>query len=525
MCCALIVLVLTAGFGFAAGGDEATTGGDDVTVIKWFGTRGTPGPKAPIPGMLEELIGQKVGFPIEFELYGAVDNHQQKLQLMLAANELPDLFHYFSIDEEFLSQAAAKFEVSEMLENMPQMSKFLIGLMDDLGLDQDATWARYQDTDGMMWGTPRIWDLGWIPSGQMWRKDILDDLGYAIPTTIAETEEVFAAYKAAYPKLYAMGGSGTLDWQCFDQVWNAFGITGGGHGIRNGKVQQHFVWPEFRQALVVLARWYQKGFIDPEYITHKNLDKFRIFAEGKYLTTEWLNRDNWDLTENSPHIGTLITNVPGAVAVPATHIAADKNTKPMQRVWNPFLLQVISFGSHLENNHDHMHKIMQVADLISQDKEVKFLAAYGVEGEHYVIDAGETAPRLADSLRGTAGADLTDRFGFGFYWDGTFSTYTPLLARTQNSINKYVTDPNGIYGKNNLDYWLGGSIITGAVKDENGEDIGTMMNADSNLSWIVTAVKIISGKEPIEYYDEWLEYYYKNGGTEWERNATRLYLK
>ena len=321
---ALLILVLAAGMAGATGEAEGGAA-EGPTVIKWFGTRGVPGPDAPIPPMLEELVSQKVGFDVQFEIYGAVDNHMEIIQLNLAANDLPDLFHVFSVNTDFLRQASAKFELAEMEEHMPESTKWLRGLMGQLGLDEEATWAKYQDaTDGRMWGTPRIWDTGWIPSGQMWRKDILDDLGYEVPTTIAETEEVFAAYKAAFPDKYAMGASGkSPTWQAFDQVFNAYGIVAGGQGVRDGMIKQYFTFPEYKEALVTLRDWYAKGYIDPEFITHTNGDKFQVFSQGNYLTTEWAGRGNWTADENARNIGPLFHNVPGAVVVPATHIARD----------------------------------------------------------------------------------------------------------------------------------------------------------------------------------------------------------
>ena len=521
---ALLILVLAAGTAGATGEAEGGAA-EGTTVIKWFGTRGVPGPDAPIPPMLEELVSQKVGFDVQFEIYGAVDNHMEIIQLNLAANELPDLFHVFNINTDFLTQAAAKFELAEMEEHMPESTKWLRGLMGQLGLDEEETWAKYQDSsDGRMWGTPRIWDTGWIPSGQMWRKDILDDLGYEVPTTIAETEEVFAAYKAAFPDKYAMGASGkSPTWQAFDQVFNAYGIVAGGQGVRDGMIKQYFTFPEYKEALVTLRDWYAKGYIDPEFITHTNIDKFQVFSQGNYLTSEWMGRGNWTADENARFIGPLFHNVPGAVVVPATHIARDADSKPIQRVWNPFLTQLIVFGKHLDDDHEHIHKIMQVADVISQDLETKLLAGFGIEGEHYTIPEGETAPQLLPAVNALSVADRTEQFGFGFYWDGTFSTYGFQSSAIQALVEEHAINPNGIYGANNLDLWF--PVVGGPVRDESGEDIGAMMAGDAKLDYFVMAVQIITGERPLEYYDEWLEYYYANGGREWEEHATRLYLK
>jgi hypothetical protein len=67
--------------------------------------------------------------------------------------------------------------------------------------------------------------------------------------------------------------------------------------------------------------------------------------------------------------------------------------------------------------------------------------------------------------------------------------------------------------------------VGGTVRDESGEDIGAMMAGDAKLDSFVMTVQIVTGERPLDYYEEWLEYYYANGGREWEKHATRLYLK
>ena len=184
---ALVVLLFAVSPAFA-GGTQQRAAADDVTVIRWFGTRGVPNEGAPIPGMLEDMLSDKLGYQVRFELSGTPDDDfQPVLNLALAAQDLPDVMLIFAVENDFTRQAVAKFELDEMLTHMPRLSSMLVELMQDLNLDEDATWARYQDDEGLMWGTPRIWDMGWVPSGQVWRQDILDELGFGIPATIAET--------------------------------------------------------------------------------------------------------------------------------------------------------------------------------------------------------------------------------------------------------------------------------------------------------------------------------------------------
>ena len=519
----LSILIFTiAGTAFGRGDKESgrsrrRSGNEAGIVIRWFGIRMFPDPEARVPEMLEALLTEKLGYPVEFEMLGGGSDNtlHPEVDKMLAANELPDVFQRFNIDPEFLEQAAAKFELQDMFFYMPQLTKYLRGLMNQLGLDEFKTWNMYQDDeDNRMWGVPRIWEYGWVPSGQMWRKDILDELGYDIPQTIGQTEAVFEAYKSRFPDKYAMGGSGKEPtWQCFDMVFNAYGLVAGGQHDLYGTVMQFYAAPEFRNALSVLERWYQRGFIDPSFINHSNRDKFARFARGDYLVTEWLSNGSWDYSSGGSggYISALRNHAPDAVAVAATHIAADTTMKPIQRVWNPFLDQLTVIGKHLEKDTDRMHKIMQVGDLISQDRDVKFLAGSGIEGVHYKIEPGETAPTYIPGAPGGV-AD-----GYGFYWSGTFSTYGTPHSRTQRVIDEYVLDPNGVYGTNNLDYWF--PLVTGPVTRENGEPIEVSMES----GWFDLVVSIITGERPLEYYDEWLKRYYNGGGRDWEENATRLY--
>lgn len=517
-----IAIPFVTGIAFGRGDREDSrsrrrSGDEAGVVIKWHGSRMFPEPEAIIPGMLGELLTEKLGYPVAFELSGGgpdSDLHPV-VDKMLAAHELPDIFQRFNIDPEFLEEAATRLELQDMFFYMPQLTKYLRGLMNQLNLDEFKTWNMYQDDeDNLMWGIPRIWEQGWIPSGQMWRKDILDEMGYDIPETIRQTEAVFEAYKSVFPSKYPMGGSGKEPtWQCFDLVFNAYGLVAGGEHTTYGKVQQFFAMPEFRDALAVLERWYQRGYIDPDFINHRNADKFARFARGDYLVTEWIGYSDWDFMSGggTRYLNPLRNRFPNAVAVAATHIAADATIKPIQRVWNPFLTQLTVLGKHLENDPDKLHKIMQVADLISQDPDVKFLAGSGIEGVHYTIEEGEVAPT---SIPGSPSA-TTD--GYGYFWTGTISTYSTLHSRTRQVIEQYVLDPDAIYGSNNLDYWF--PIVNGPVTRENGDRVEVSMET----GWFELVVDIITGKRPIEYYGDWIERYYNSGGRAWEENATRLY--
>jgi hypothetical protein len=327
---------------------------------------------------------------------------------------------------------------------------------------------------------------------------------------------VFEAFKSANPDEYALTGRGQTDWQCFDLVLNAFGLSGGDPELVDGVVKQFWATREFREALIVLRRWYEQGFWDPDFV-NQGIEWRTNFADGKYLVTQW--EKTWDFETGEDTIyNNLRDNVPGAKVVPARHLAADENTKPAQRVWDPFLTQCSVFGIQLQGDQAKLARIMAVGDLMAMDREVEYLAGNGIEGVHYELDE-DGLPKPTPLVAGLPMTELLDKFGFGFYWNGLFSTSRPLNRRTQAQYEKFVFAPGAIYSQDSIEYnWVG---RVGRVTDETGEPV----QASTMTSWFQMTVDVMTGAQPIEYYDEWLENYYDSGGRDWEANATRLYAK
>jgi len=517
------LLIVAAGVAMASGGTESAAKQEPLQ-IKWFSVRSFPKEGTEIPPKLEAMVSSKVGFPVKFILQGGVEDGEMHAaqDKLLAANDLPDVFQRFNIDPKFLEQAGTKFSVQFYKENMPGQYKWLLQLGNSLGKSEAETWSTYQDAkDNMMYGAPRIWEWGWVPSGQMWRKDILDQLGYKIPTTLAEAEKVYEAYKAVYPTKYALTGRGQTNWQCFSAVFNAYGLPGGDAVVRNGKIVQDFTTREYREAIQVLTRWYAKGYWDPNFPKHA-MEWVYNFADGNYVgPLVWVK--DWNYADKIPPTSYLenLRKIPGAQAVAAPFLRADPNVKACQIVWDPFLTQLTVFGKQFEKDQARLAKVMKVMDLFAVDKDVIYLSGYGIEGVHYTIPKGETAPLATDLVKGKSVREVTDTWGFGSYWAMLVSATAFMPSATLKMYNDYVTAPNAMYNQTNLKYHYIGGTVKGAVTDEAGQPVQVTMKSD----WFTMVVEIMTGKKPIEYYDEWLQAYYDGGGKAWETHANRLWLK
>ncbi len=115
------------------------------------------------------------------------------------------------------------------------------------------------------------------------RQDILDELGMAMPTTIPELEAAFAAYKEKYPDKYPLAMENTLG--AMQIVNSAYSATRSAWKLTaDGTVGYGGIQPEMKQALEKMAEWYQKGYIDPEFVVKDGAKMNEDVIAGNFLT-------------------------------------------------------------------------------------------------------------------------------------------------------------------------------------------------------------------------------------------------
>ncbi|MFV0363528.1 MAG: extracellular solute-binding protein, partial [Suipraeoptans sp.] len=105
--------------------------------------------------------------------------------------------------------------------------------------------------------------------GLMIRKDWLDDLGLEIPHTVAEWETVLTAFKnekGAYAPLALCGELGAFSGG-FNVASSAF--LGSFMNV-DGKVMCGDNSDNMKAFITVLADWYKKGLVDPDFMTKQN---------------------------------------------------------------------------------------------------------------------------------------------------------------------------------------------------------------------------------------------------------------
>lgn len=135
-------------------------------------------------------------------------------------------------------------------------------------------------------------------TGLVIRKDWLDALGLAVPTTYAEFEAVLAAFKENYSSVvapYAMAG--------FDESYVTEGeVIGSGYGVgwkkfllNDGLTVTHsYLQAGYKEMLSTLRSWMQNGLIDVDCINRTHDDAKKMLYTGQ---TGVVAVGNWEVQE------------------------------------------------------------------------------------------------------------------------------------------------------------------------------------------------------------------------------------
>jgi putative aldouronate transport system substrate-binding protein len=209
----------------------------------------------------------------------------QKLDLAFASNALPDVIQASPSQIAKYAAAGKLADMGALIEAYGSpLLKYAIQEAQDL---TQGTFYLPYSYDGTAYAMPIMCDTlvyWWLPYV---RGDLLDEIGMAVPSTLDEMEAAFAAYKEKHADGVALGMDNELiglrtvmaGYEAYPGSW----IDKGGQAVY-GSIQ-----PEVRQGLERLADWYNKGYLDPEFVTKDMMQLLADTGEGKVfaLYTAW----------------------------------------------------------------------------------------------------------------------------------------------------------------------------------------------------------------------------------------------
>ncbi|WP_139996219.1 extracellular solute-binding protein [Paenibacillus paridis] len=464
----------------------------------------------PLPGNLvensyaQQYIEKKFNIKIKPYL-NPQDGYMDKQRILLGSGDIPDVFYV--PDPQDINRYAAQGLIAEVpKELIEQHAADSFKVLNDFA---PQAWY-YSNYNGSNYGLPTVYYTGQYNSKQIWRDDLLKKAGVeSIPVTLEEYENAFAKLKAI--GVYGITSYGNSDYNQFHSIFGAFGIMPIQWMEKDGRIVNGAVQPEAKEALALLADWFKKGYIDPEFVTGKELDV--KFANGKVAFFDSGATNALDETNPNSMISKIKQlNPEGSVAFgelpkgPGGQYGWAWGTGG--HIW--------AFGKQLQGQPEKMAKILEIMNTIQNDEETFKALAWGEEGKHWSYN--DAAAGLESGLKrlspfddgaklqaeGLRDAGMTTAFAN----QGNPALYEKFASKQDLELLKLNSIPKtDLFGK------------SGVLPSS-----GTYWGDLSKLK-VEAYTAIIFGNKPVSYFDDFVKQWNDLGGEQLEKEANELYAQ
>jgi len=274
-----------------------------LPLVSGCGVQNKPGAQAPAPGAADEaskvvqvaLRVNYLGTEYHPDAIAYIEDHanvkldiiqmhmdgmQDKLNLMLAGGDRPEIVQYYDdAYEKRLADSGMVLPLKEVMETKaPNLKK-------EWG---EKVWAAMTHEDGEIYAIPTTGDT-FADFTQLYRKDWLDKIGMSIPKTLDEYYDVAVAVSqlgsnvTGQEKVYAFGGfEGFRAERYFDHIFGAYGAPVNFWLNIDGELINGSVRSGAKEALKFVNRLYEAGAIDPEFVTDDEMRPINKMVAGMY---------------------------------------------------------------------------------------------------------------------------------------------------------------------------------------------------------------------------------------------------
>lgn len=400
----------------------------------------------------------------------------------------------------------AELTMDQIKENMPQYYAAAVGVYDKMP-------AYFKDPrDGKVYGICSWNMFGPNRHTFVYRKDWLDQLGMEVPGTIDEFEAFLKACRTVdfngngqFDEYGYTSGNNSPD--CgFNEVFGAFGVMPMCWMMRDGELVRGEVLPESKEALAILNRWYTEDLI-PKGVntTETRRDGFNQGIRGSYGQADGYAPA---LVKGGQNYEEFYKMQPDGEMLPAPSFKGPGGLWGT-REWGP-KKYVTSFGSHLEQDPDKLNMILQMLEKTATTEEIFVAAMLGERGTHWdFTNEGEESGATKFLEPYTEYNKRLDEVGVR---EMSESPFCPIWVPQVYS--KYL-DPLAIeYSSHNPGYFDELNIPF---------DEATQYNTDLINMTKQAYIDMITGVKPLDYFDEFVEIWYKEGGQVMTDAAREIY--
>ena len=454
-----------------------------------------------------QWMEEQTGVHVEF-IHPSYEQMEQQLNLMITTGNYYDIMREASYPDG--PQAAINDGVFADIEQFRDLMPNYFAAIEcndgtfadwEWGPEKELLWAGVQPAfkpalttvEGNVWCVSQVWcDALPTDCGAYIRQDWLDEAGLDMPETLEDLEKVLAALKARGEDVIPMS-LGNYGYNGSYYIMNAFDINMNWYYVQNNEVKLCFNQPGLKDYLTLMADWYAKGYIDPDFMNRDDESLQALFLSDRLgiLMTSWSTQDYYE---------GLYTGTQNFKLSP---MSAPVKEKGQQLHMRPGY-DSSSCSYALISAHSDKKEIAARWLDVFYSKEGILRGQYGVEGESYVMVDGH--PYFTEWTFDHLDEDNLYHTYFAPNQNNYWSTRASLLI---NGKNRTVEDQQtktsdyqhatAVWG-DHADFSDSIGFVSFA-----GDGWAQMFDpyTEAETYFAPMILRFITGKEPIEKFDEY----------------------
>ncbi len=340
-----------------------------------------------------KLMGEKLSVTLDPIITTAREG-DQKLQLLIAANDAPDILNGISYlyaggaEKAYADGVIVK--ISDHFALTPNYKKLLDAHPDD------AKYVKSDDGSVYSFGMFRDKEIR-VFFGPMIREDLLKKAGLALPQTVDDW----------YTALKALKGLGvekpftTVRWfpaYC-SFLEGAYGVADSLFVAPDGKMRYGPLEPGYQDYLATWSKWIREGLVDPDYFTQEDFNVVKsLLASG-------------EAGSSAAFLSFLAQNDNGRKTNPAFQLSPARHPtlKKGDTAWLGHSDPPFTVTSYINARGKNVDRALMWCDFGYSD-EGHMLFNFGVKGQTYTLD-NDGYPRytqaVMDALKATTPKELS----------------------------------------------------------------------------------------------------------------------
>ena len=320
---------------------------------------------------LSKITREKIG--VNVEIYESIDT--EKLNLAMTSGEKLDLVCAHNLDQRGLVSSGMLLPLDELYKEYAQDASAMVK-------EEDLKCLNFNDE---MYFLPSNADKA-RASGVLMRKDIVDELGIRVDEVkdMESFHDVLVQVKEAYPDLYPLVpswiGGGMQKTFHIDDIYNGLVVLENGFDPNDTTITSQYETQEWYDFCEYMYQWNQEGLLMPDAATSTDNAPMKTVGFADFENLNPLKEKDASITW-------------GKEVVSAQFVEPLKDTERNKGRW------CIPTGC------EYPEKAMELWNLLYTNKEAATMAAFGIEGVHYVWDSTNTCIKTAEGAEDSTYSD------------------------------------------------------------------------------------------------------------------------